>query len=68
LLSDDKYYKEYEIKKISDIEYKDENEPVFIPETKTQEKKLRNQMKRDDINVSRIVTGKRERKAINYKE
>lgn len=68
LLSDDKFYKEYEIKKIDDIQYKDENEPIVIPETKTQEKKLRNQMKRDDIDLSRIVTTKRERKPVNYKE
>jgi hypothetical protein len=53
LLSDDKYYKPEQIKKVGEVEFLEK--PVVEPETKTEQKTLKNKLRRDGIELNNII-------------
>lgn len=64
-------YKPYEIIKVDEIEVMKDNkaeENEKITQQEQQEKKVKKNLKRDGVDTSNIITEKRNRKPVNYKE
>lgn len=67
-MDNEKLYKEYEIKKISNIIYKPESKQEKEQEEKIDELIKSTKIKKVDVDSSNIIEEKRKRKEINYKE
>jgi hypothetical protein len=66
--NDDKLYKPYEIKKVGDIIYKPDSKEEEEQNEKVNDLIKSTKIKKPEVQIENIIEGKRNRKAINYKE
>jgi hypothetical protein len=67
-LNNGDFYKEYEIKKVSEIVYKPDSQQEKDQQDQVEELIKSTKVKKIDVDASNIIEGRRKRKEINYKE